>query len=158
MKACSRGELAERFLSSVGKGMRGMSSIFRKEIERYEITLPQYHLLKLVQGQGSMTVTELGNRLMIAAPTASRMIDSLCAKDLLAKEKDPKDHRVTLVRVTGKSEKLLKRITDLQNEIITEVFKGEDGAELERSIDHLSRIADRWFEAAVKRTKGSAHG
>jgi MarR family transcriptional regulator, organic hydroperoxide resistance regulator len=150
---CERQELVEELMLAVGKIMRGMRAIFRREMERYEVTWPQFHLLKLVRSSKGITVTELSHTLMISAPTTSRMIDGLCAKGLLEKEKDTRDHRVTRLRLSDKSESLLKTLTELQDEILLEVFADEDKATLRGTVSHLSRITDKWLEIGESREK-----
>lgn len=148
-----RQELVEEFVLSVGKMMRGMRAIFRREMERYDVTWPQFHVLKFVRDGDGITVMELSHMLMISAPTTSRMIDGLCSKGLLEKEKDAQDHRVTRLRLSAQSQGLLKALTDLQDKILLEVFAEEDSAELERTVSHIGSITDKWLEIAGNREK-----
>jgi DNA-binding MarR family transcriptional regulator len=146
-------ELVEEFMLSMGKIMRGTRAIFRREMERFEVTWPQFYLLKFVRDGDGITVTELSHIMMISAPTTSRMIDGLCSKGLLEKVKDSEDHRVIRLQLTAKSETLLKALTDLQNRFLLEVFQEEDTAELERTASHIGRITDRWLELMEKSEK-----
>jgi len=107
---------------------------------------------KSVSGDG-ITVMELSHMLMISAPTTSRMIDGLCSKGLLEKEKDAQDHRVTRLRLSAQSQGLLKALTDLQDKILLEVFAEEDAAELEKTVSHIGSITDKWLEIAGNREK-----
>jgi len=153
MKEDNGKELADEFLAGIGKAMRGMGAVFRKELEGHGITMPQAHMLKVVGQRGEVTVTELSHMMMIAAPTASRMINGLCGKGLLKKAKDRTDHRVSRVRLTGKSRRLLANIRDLQSEIFVEVLEGEDRDEIEACVHRLGEMADRWCEIAEKRAR-----
>lgn len=158
MSADERSELAEEFFLFIGAIMRGTRAIFRSELEECDVTWPQFHLLKTVKRRERTTVTELSHSLMIAAPTASRMIDGLCAKGLLKKEKDPEDQRVTLVVLTHKSRRLLDNLLKAQREVMAEVFAGEDASQLAGNIESLSRIADNWSATAEKKArKGGKH-
>jgi MarR family 2-MHQ and catechol resistance regulon transcriptional repressor len=148
-----RSELAEEFFLFIGAIMRGTRAIFRSELEENDVTWPQFHLLKMVKHRDRTTVTELSNSLMIAAPTASRMIDGLCTKGLLRKEKDPKDHRVTLVVLTRKSKVLLDDLLRAQSEVMADVFAGEDTSELARNMKSLGRISGKWLAIAEKKTR-----
>jgi DNA-binding MarR family transcriptional regulator len=152
-KADKREELVEQFMLSMGKIMRGTRAIFRREVERFEVTWPQFYLMKFVRDSDGITVTELSHIMMISAPTASRMIDGLCSKGLLEKVKDSQDHRITRLQLTSKSRNLLKALTDLQNKILLEVFRGEDIAELEWTAQHVGRITDKWLEMVEKSEK-----
>ena len=44
-----RKELADEFMADVGRIMRAMRFNFRRQMERYEVTFAQFHLLKLVK-------------------------------------------------------------------------------------------------------------
>jgi DNA-binding MarR family transcriptional regulator len=156
VKVSRRQELVEEFLRGIGMMVRGMDAIFRKEMERYEVTWPQFYLMKAVKRADGITVTELSNQMMITAPTASRMIDGLCSKGLLDKVKDTADHRVTRLNLTPKSRDLVQTLTAMQNRVMMEVFEGEETAELERTVDHLGRIAGRWLDLGEKTMKRSS--
>lgn len=151
MEPDRRREMVEEFLMFIGMMIRGMDTIFRRDMEKYQVTWPQFHLLKLIQARGRCTITELSNMLMIALPTTSRMIDGLCTKELLVKEKDPSDQRLTYVKLPPKSEELLGKLLELQDEVMYDVFKDEDLGELEKHLEALSRIAGRWLETAETR-------
>jgi DNA-binding MarR family transcriptional regulator len=153
MKDSERSALAEEFLLFIGVIIRGMDAIFRREMEEYEVTWPQVHMLKVVKYADRLTVTELSNSLMIAAPTASRMIDGLCSKGLLKKEKDSSDQRVSIVVTTPKSERLLDNLLELQSQVMAEVFEGEDPEELAKTIKSLSRFAGKWRVALESKAK-----
>lgn len=156
MKESRREELAEEFLRSIGKFVRGMNAIFRKEIEKYQVTWPQFYLMKAVKNAGGMTVTEVSNRMMVSAPTASRMIDGLCAKGLLEKAKDSDDHRITQVLPTPESEELVVTLTALQHRLMLDIFRREKESDLERTVGHLSDITDRWLEVGREEMKRSS--
>lgn len=147
--------LAEEFLASEGRIMRGMRAIFRREMEEYEVTWPQFHLLKSVSGGEAVTVTDVAQRLMVSAPTASRMIDGLCSKGLIEKVKDDDDHRVYKLKLSARSESMMGALTDLQDRVMCDVFKGEDLDELERTVEHLGDITEKWLEMVEKTAKRS---
>lgn len=153
MREKERKELADEFLAGIGKAMRGMGAVLRRELEGHDITMPQAHLLKLVGQRGDVTVTELSHLMMIAPPTASRMIGGLCGKGLLRKVKDSRDLRVSRVKLTKKSRRLLDSIMDLQSEIFVEILRGEDADEIAACSRRLGEIADRWCEMAEARAR-----
>ena len=141
-------DLAEEFFSSIRKMLWGIRVIFREEMEKHGVTWPQFHLLRAVGEKSRATVGELSRYLMVAAPTASRMIDGLCAKGFLRKEIDPHDHRVALLMLTPKSERLLEDVTEFRNKAIAGVLEDESDEELERTIGHLVELSNRWLRIA----------
>ncbi len=156
MTDARRIEIAEEFLASFSSMIRGMDAVFRKELESFGVTWPQLHMLKVLERAGRMTVTELSNCMLVAAPTASRMIDFLCAKRLLEKERNVADHRVTYVKPTPESETLLKRLRGLQEQVMMGVFEGESTEDLERNVTILGRMADRLSAGAEIKTRRGA--
>ena len=153
MKNDKRAKLAGEFLLSIERLMKGTGVIFRSVLEDYDVTHAQFHLLMVVKGGGKTTVTEISRLLMIAPPTASRMIDGLCAKGLLKKEKDTSDHRITRVSLTGKSKRLVTDLTERRARVLREVFRGEDEKELEQTVGHLGRITDSCVSTVETRAR-----
>jgi len=148
-----REKLAGEFLLSIERLMKGTGVIFRSVLEDYDVTHAQFHLLMVVKGRGETTVTEISRLLMIAPPTASRMIEGLCVKGLLKKEKDASDHRITRVSLTSKSKRLVKDLTERRARVLTEVFKGEEEKELEHTVGHLGRITDSCVSTVETRAR-----
>ncbi|MFH1151015.1 MAG: MarR family transcriptional regulator [Actinomycetota bacterium] len=134
--------------------MRTTFLIFHDELEKHQVTLPQFHALKALRARGEVRVTELSEFMMISAPTASRMIDGMVAKGLLAKDRDPSDHRVALIRLTEKSDTLLADLLAQQNELMAQVFEGESTEELERTVRHLGAIGRHWSEISEEKASG----
>jgi DNA-binding MarR family transcriptional regulator len=143
-----RSDLAEEFFSSIRKMLWGIRIIFREEMDKNGVTLPQLHLLGAIKDRGRATVCELSRYLMVAAPTTSRMIDGLCAKGFLRKERDQLDHRVTRLTLTGKSYRLLQDVTEFRNRTLDGILEGESDEEFRRTVDHLAELSDRWMAIA----------
>jgi DNA-binding MarR family transcriptional regulator len=122
-------------------------------LEDYGVTHAQFHLLMVVKGRGQTNVTEISRLLMIAPPTASRMIEGLCTKGLLKKQKDASDHRVMRVSLTNKSKRLVTDLTERRARVLTEVFRGEDEKELKQTIGHLGRITDSCISTMESRAR-----
>ncbi|MBN2168258.1 MAG: MarR family transcriptional regulator [Actinobacteria bacterium] len=140
-----REELAERLQSSLRKIMHCFKSTFRNELAQYGVTLPQFHLLKTVAQVGHANVKDISDRMMTSSPTASRMIDSLCRKELLEKRRDESDQRVTLLVLTKKGKNLMARIGAAQRELLMEVIGDRNMEELENTVNQLEEIADHWL-------------
>jgi MarR family transcriptional regulator, 2-MHQ and catechol-resistance regulon repressor len=139
----SKKELADGIQESIGTIMRATAAIFRGDAERYGITGPQFGMFKVVQARGPMTITELSRRMMIAAPTASRMIDGLCENGLLAKSRSESDSRVTMVSLTGESERQLRHLGQVHRRAIEEAFEGEPRENLNNLVEFMSKLAER---------------
>ena len=151
-----RSELAAEFLIYFGAMIRGMDSIFRKEMASYGVTWNQFYMMKVLKRSGKMTVTELSDSLLVATPTASRMIECLCSRGYLEKARDPGDHRVAVITLAPKSDRLLEKMSGWQKEIVRDIFEGEDTDEIEMNVKSFGRYVDRLHCAARARDEEGA--
>jgi DNA-binding MarR family transcriptional regulator len=136
-------ELTDRIQESVSTIMRATAAIFRSDAERYGITGAQFGMLKLVRARGPITITELSRLMMIAAPTASRMIDGLCENGLLTKSRSESDSRVTMVSLTHESERRMRHLGQVQRRAVEEALEGEPEEKLEYFVEFMSKMAER---------------
>ena len=148
MEREQREELVEELMESMGVIMRLSGAVFREELEKLDATLPQAHLLKMVSFHEGMTVTELSQMMMVAPPTASRMIENLCGKGFLTREKDAHDQRITHVKLTRKGGEVLKKMKKLQVAVLLDMLEGEDLQALKTFTDFLDKLTSRWSEAS----------
>ncbi len=136
-------ELVGRLVDSLGMIMRMRGSIFHRAIGEFGVTGPQFFLMKMVGAHGELSVTRVSSMMMIAPPTASRMIDGLCAKGLLRRRKDPGNRRVTYVGLTRKGEEIMRRLWDMQRTEFGRLMSEEDGARLAELVGFLEELAGR---------------
>lgn len=144
-------ELAEKLIESMDVIMRIRGSVFREELERSEVTFTQFHMLKMVGLHGGMTVSELARAMLVAPPTASRMIESLCSKGLLQREKDARDQRVTHVKITRSGTEVTRKIKEIHASILLELVDDEDQEELEAFTNMLDKFVARWSETSGRK-------
>ncbi|MCB9796408.1 MAG: MarR family transcriptional regulator [Alphaproteobacteria bacterium] len=65
-----------------------------------ELDLPRQRALWWLRADGPLTVSALAERLDVSLPTASRMVDELHGRGLLARQRDPEDRRRVMLEVT----------------------------------------------------------
>jgi len=136
-------ELVDRFLESMGVIMRLRRNAFRKAMGRHGVTLPQFFLLKVLGVRGEMTVTEVAQCMMVAVPTASRMIDKLCARGFLERRKDPANRRLTLVRPTRKGRGAVRSLGEIHKEELLRMMEDFPAEELESLVRQLEDLVRR---------------
>jgi MarR family 2-MHQ and catechol resistance regulon transcriptional repressor len=77
----------------------------------YGISPQQYNILRILRGAGeAITVQTIKDRMLERAPNATRLMDKLCAKDLICRIPCPEDRRVVHIDITKPGLKLLKQI------------------------------------------------
>jgi DNA-binding MarR family transcriptional regulator len=77
-----------------------------------ELTPSQASALARLQSCGPMRLGVLADSEGTSAPTASRMVDSLVARNLLAKVTDPEDGRASLIQLTPEGSGLLAQLRE----------------------------------------------
>lgn len=81
-------------------------------LKPYELTPTQYNVLRILRGTGSegLICREIGERMVSRDPDVTKMLDRLEARGLIARERDTKDRRVIVTRITDEGLKLLKEL------------------------------------------------
>lgn len=80
-------------------------------LKPYEISEPQYNILRILRGaEKAITVNQVKERMVQKSPNATRLMDKLCDKDLIARSRCESDRRVVYIRITDKGLDLLQRI------------------------------------------------
>lgn len=79
----------------------------------YGISPQQYNILRILRGAGeAMKVQAIKDRMIDRAPNATRLMDKLCAKNLIERIACPEDRRVVHIKITNDGLDLLKKITE----------------------------------------------
>lgn len=77
----------------------------------YGISPQQYNILRILRGSGApMPVQTIKERMIDRAPNATRLMDKLCAKELIERIPCATDRRVVHIAITKQGLALLKKI------------------------------------------------
>jgi DNA-binding MarR family transcriptional regulator len=89
-----------------------MNLLNAKNLKPLGLTLPQYNVLRILRGQHPepATVNLLIDRMLDKSSNASRIVDKLLKKNLVARKICKNDRRSVDVLITGKGLELLKQI------------------------------------------------
>ena len=95
----------------------------------YGISPQQYNILRILRGSGEpLKVQTIKNRMLERSPNATRLMDKLCAKDLIERLPSVDDRRVVKIAITQKGIDLLKSIpNDLNKDLIKNLSEEEAG-------------------------------
>jgi DNA-binding MarR family transcriptional regulator len=126
--------LTEAFWS-VARRLRETSA---ETLAPWDITPAQFRALRVLRHHGVMRLSELSDRLHIAARSTTEVVDALESRDLIGRRPDPDDRRATLVEVTEHGRSVLEAIDAAR------------GTEAERAFGRLTS-ADRADLARILR-------
>lgn len=104
----------------------------------FGISPQQYNILRILKGaRDPMKVQEIKDRMIDRSPNATRLMDKLCAKDLIRRVSCADDRRVVHIEITEQGLNLLKKI-DVSNEI--DLLKNLNKKELNTLSNLLDKI------------------
>jgi len=86
-----------------------LQSLFRSQVSKTDLSLPQILLLSSVPDEG-IDMTTLSRKMGVDPSTMIRLVGVLIRRGWAVKETAETDRRMTLVRLTGKGEKLQQDI------------------------------------------------
>ncbi len=92
------------------------------------LPLQQYAALCLISERSSVHVSDLKGPLQISQGTVSELVTRLERKELVAKERDPKDSRAVKVTLTAKGRYVLKKHQELLERRLAELPAGAQEA------------------------------
>lgn len=76
-----------------------------------DLSPPQYNILRILRGSpGGLTCREVGNRMITRDPDITRLLDRLEKRRLIVRNRDDKDRRVVLTRITEDGLELLETL------------------------------------------------
>ncbi|MEM6717808.1 MAG: MarR family transcriptional regulator [Bacteroidota bacterium] len=79
----------------------------------FGISPQQFNILRILKGAGeAIKVQQIKDRMIERAPNATRLMDKLCAKDLIERIPCPTDRRVVHISITDHGSKLLSTIAE----------------------------------------------
>jgi DNA-binding MarR family transcriptional regulator len=86
--------------------MIGLARTLRDE----ELTVAQVAALHLIDQEGRLRLNQVAEALSMSPSAASRMVDSLVQRGLVARTEDPDDRRARALALTGNARDLLARM------------------------------------------------
>jgi MarR family transcriptional regulator, organic hydroperoxide resistance regulator len=110
-----------------------------------ELTLAQYLLLAPLAERSPQAVGELADAAGIAGPTATRLLDSLAAADVVARRPSERDRRSVDVSLTAKGARMLARTqewVEARRRRIYDALAPDERDDAERLLGRLADIVE----------------
>src|SRR5436309_6656573 len=95
-------------------------------VEPHGITPQQFNVLRILRGAGAdgLPTLEVAERMIEQTPGVTRLLDRLEAKELVRRQRCPKDRRQHLCWITPKGLALLEKIDAVSSRSAEESLKG----------------------------------
>ncbi|MGY8910828.1 MAG: MarR family winged helix-turn-helix transcriptional regulator [Flavobacteriales bacterium] len=115
-----------------------LSSKENEFFKPYAISPQQYNILRILRGaKTKMKVQIVKERMIERAPNATRLMDKLCDKNLIERERCEDDRRVVFVKITNQGLELLTTIDENKNISFLENLTEEEAAVLSDLLDKI---------------------
>lgn len=114
---------------------------FLDEASERTVTLPQFHLLKLIGLNGRQQVGEVAELLGVSAAAASKTIDRLESLGLVARGPCEADRRATLLAPSPEGRDLIRRYENLKESRLAPVLARFESDEVDRLTELLERFS-----------------
>ncbi|WP_299671148.1 MarR family transcriptional regulator [uncultured Polaribacter sp.] len=104
----------------------------------YSISPQQYNILRILRGaKESVKVQVVKDRMIERAPNATRLMDKLCDKHLIERERCENDRRVVYVKISKAGLDLLSTIDDNKNLSFLDNLTEEEATVLSNLLDKI---------------------
>ena len=115
-----------------------LSSKENEFFKPYGISPQQYNILRILRGaKAKIKVQLVKERMVERAPNATRLMDKLCDKNLIERERCEEDRRVVFVKITNQGLELLTTIDENNNISFLEKLTEEEATLLSNLLDKI---------------------
>jgi long-chain acyl-CoA synthetase len=115
-----------------------------------DLSLPQFRVLALVD-EGGERASQLADRLAVAKPTITAVVDGLVERGYLKRTADCDDRRATKITLTAAGKKALYEAEHAMHAHLHALLAhADDPAAIERALEDLAAAVDRAREERMK--------
>lgn len=137
-----------------------IENIVRERLRRdFATTLPRFDVLAaLERNPKGLSMGELSRCLMVSNGNVTGVVARLEADGLIARTPSKRDRRTHRVTLTPKGRRRFKRMAEVHEGWIEELFSGLSRAEAETLLSHLQRLQQSVAAAAATAEEGEKSG
>lgn len=104
----------------------------------FRISSQQYNILRILKGaEEALKVQTIKERMIDRSPNTTRLMDKLCAKDLIERIACPEDRRVVHIKITAEGLRLLDAISKTNRKDLLENLTEEEASQLSDLLDKI---------------------
>src|SRR3989339_353374 len=91
-------------------------------LEEMSLTPHQFIVLKSIRDLGKCNMSELSVSLGVTMGNTTGLVDRLIKEGYVAREHDPGDRRIVIVKLTGKGKKITEKIIERKSSMLLKIF------------------------------------
>lgn len=116
---------------------------FRNLLRRYDLTEPQWRVLKTAEDGRSVELSELARKAALLMPSLSRIVRELEQRGYVTKAADPNDQRRMLATLTENGQRLVAAATPECDAVSANIRAAMGGAKMRRLEGLLAELEQR---------------
>ena len=135
----------ESFVASFRELHPKFSRMYVRILGRVDLTFPQYTLLYQLMLLGTVSMTEISDRLEITKPAVTNLVDRLEEKRFLKRVPSLKDRRIIQLEILPKGKKTITEIQGQSLGLLLKAYDQFDGKEhhvISRFYATVSQVMD----------------
>jgi DNA-binding MarR family transcriptional regulator len=95
-----------------------MSKLYRKLLRKLGITYSQYLVLMVLWEQDQLTVSDIGERLVLDSATLTPLLKRMEAQGLVSRQRAASDERQVIISLTPEGDALREQAVELPREVL----------------------------------------
>jgi len=138
----------ETFVASFRELHPKFSRMYAQMLDRVDLTLPQYTLLYQLMLLGTVSMTEISDRLGITKPAVTNLVDRLEEKKCLKRVPHAEDRRVIQLQILPKGKKIITEIQGQSLDLLLEAydqFNEKEHQIISRFYSAVSKVMDNFL-------------
>jgi DNA-binding MarR family transcriptional regulator len=130
----------EKIIETIIEFSRFFREIMMNSCKSHSLTMLQIHVLHMMKDKQEVKMKDIADKLMIAMPTASGLVDKLSDQKLINRKADKDDRRNVLISLTAKGEDFLKLGLKVRNETMHKLISNLSTTEKENFLNILIKL------------------
>jgi MarR family 2-MHQ and catechol resistance regulon transcriptional repressor len=122
------------------KAFRSLEAHAHRHIAELELCLSDFGVLEALLHKGSLTVKELGAKVMLTSGSMTAALDRLGRRGLVERKEDEVDRRVRVVRLTDAGTELIREAFEEHKQAMEDAVADVEEADREALILSLRRL------------------
>ena len=132
----------EDFLFAVFETQRLLRLYADKMVRDYGLTRAQWAVLAKLERQQGLKQAEVAEAMEMQPITLCRLVDKLCAQDLIERRSDATDRRVKRLYLTETAQPLMTKLAGLRAEITKTALTDFNSGSVQLLVAHLEAVKD----------------
>lgn len=133
-------KIDQKIIETIFEFSRIFREIMMNSCKSHSLTMLQLHVLLMMKKGQDIKVKDIADKLMIAMPTATNLLDKLVEQELVIRKIDTNDRRNVLLSSTEKGKDFLIKGVKIRNEMMYKLLDNLSNEEKNNFFNILNKL------------------